>query len=292
MRYVSIPLLAGLLFVAAPSATAQDGPVFYMTQHKIQASRVDSLIALITKYDIPWHGIVADNVDGYKRWHMRHDTGNEYNFMTVTMYPDWDMVRGDEIPFDDYAPQLAASMGMTMEELDAEDERVGPAFEWAYEGSQHTDQIWRPVAQAVKSGAENAEMNPAEVAYMSQFKIQPSRMDSLAALIQTYDAPWHTFVAENVEGYSRTWMRHDTGNEYNFMVVTTYPNWDMMDSVPYDELFPRFAASQGMTMEEAEGMGVEEKFNWAYEGAQHMDQIWRPVVSDEMTMDDKMMDDN
>ncbi len=165
-----------------------------------------------------------------------------------------------------------------------------PAFNWAYGGSQHMDQIWRPIAWARKSGTEDADMTADEVTYMTQFKIEPSRMDSLAALIQTYDAPWHTFVAENVDGYSRTWMRHDTGNEYNLMVVTTYPNWDMVDSVPYNDLFPKFAASMGMTMEEAENQGVEEMFNWAYDGSEHMDQIWRPIVP--AMMGDEMMDDN
>ncbi|MEP0547437.1 MAG: hypothetical protein ABJF88_10935 [Rhodothermales bacterium] len=285
MRYVSLLLLAGFLSPVISPAAAQDGPVFYMTQHKIHQARVDSLTALTEKYDIPWHNFVADNVEGYERWHMRHDTGNEYNFMTVTMYPDWDMVRGDEIPFDDFGPGFAASMGMTVEEMEAEDGMVNTAFEWAYDGSEHIDQIWRPIARAIRSGNEDGDMKPDMVAYMTQFKIKPSRMDSLVALIQTYDVPWHTFVAENVEGYERFWMRHDTGNEYNFMVVTNYPNWDMMDSVPYDELFPKFAASQGMTMEEAEGMGVEEKFNWAYEGAEHMDQIWRPIVAADMGME-------
>ena len=211
--------------------------------------------------------------------------------MTVTMYPNWDMVRGDEIPFDDFAPQMAASMGMTMEELDAEDEMIAPAFQWAYEGSQHIDQIWRPVARAVRSGAEDADMGPDGVAYVTQYKIHPARVDSLASLVETYEAPWQTFVAENVEGYERVWMRHDTGNEYNFMVVTMYPSWDMVDSVPYSDLWPNYLASMGMTMEDAENQGVEDMFNWAFEGSQHMDQIWRPVLP-KMMMDDKMMDDN
>ncbi len=292
MRYLLLTVLAGLALAPSSTAVAQDGPVFYMTQHKIQASHMDSLMALTKKYDIPWHDFVADNVEGYKRWHMRHDTGNEYNFMTVTMYPDWDMVRGDEIPFDDFAPAFAASMDMTVEDMEAEDGMVNAAFEWAYDGSEHMDQIWRPIARAVRSGNEDGDMKPDMVAYMTQFRIKPARMDSLAALIQTYDVPWHTFVAENVEGYERFWMRHDTGNEYNLMVITSYPNWDMVDSVPYDDLFPKFAASMGMTAAEAEAQGVEKMFEWAYEGAHHVDQIWRPVVPDMMDDMMEMSDDN
>lgn len=281
MRYVSLLLLTGLLVAASPTTVAQDGPVFYMTQYDIHPSRVDSLTALTQKYDIPWHNIVANNVEGYKRWHMRHDTGNEFNFMTVTMYPDWDMIRGDEIPYDDFAPQMAEAMGMTMEEMDAEEAMINPAFEWAYEGSQHMDQIWRPMARAVKSGNEDSDMGADVVAYMSQYKINPSRMDSLATLIQTYDAPWHSYVAENVEGYERYWMRHDTGNEYNLMIITVYPNWDMIDSVPFDDLFPGFAASMDMTMEEVEADEdrINAAFGWAYEGARHIDQIWRPITA-------------
>ena len=282
MRYVSVLLLACLLLAAAPSAVAQDGPVFYMTQYKIQQARMDSLAALTQQYDVPWHNHIADNVEGYKRWHMRHDTGNEYNFMTVTRYPNWDMVRGDEIAFNDFGDSFAASLGMTTEELEAEDGMVNEAFTWAYEDNHHIDQIWRPVANAVQSGDEGDDMTEDMVLYMTQYKIMPSRLDSLVSLTQSFDAEWHEYVANNVDGYHRHWMRHDTGNEYNFLIITRYPNWDMVDSMPYDDLFPQWLESKDMTEDEFEAMGMQAKFQWTYEGAEHMDQIWRPIVPDDM----------
>lgn len=123
-------------------------PVFYMSQHKIQWSRMDSLTTLIAEFDVPWHNFIAENVEGYQRWYFQHDTGGEYNLMIVTMYPDWDMVRGDEIPYDELFPQFAASMGMTMEEVEADANGVQAGFQWAYEGSTHMDGIWRPIMAA------------------------------------------------------------------------------------------------------------------------------------------------
>ena len=284
MRSAALLLLAGLVLAATPPAVAQDDEaVYYMTQHKIQPSRMDSLITLTSELDIPWHNFVAENVDGYQRYFMRHDTGNEYNFMVVTRYPDWDTM--DSVPYDELFPQFAASMGT---EPDALDEKYRPGFEWAYEGAQHMDQIWRPVA----STGQNADPSMLQdvVIYVSQYKINPQRVDSLAALVNAYDVGWHGYVAENVEGYERHWMRHDTGNEFNFLIATVYPSWDMVDDMPYEELFPEFVASMGMTVAEAEAMGVQERFQWAFEGAEHIDQIWRPAVTDGGATDQAMND--
>lgn len=150
MRYLIFTLLLGFcLSFSAPQAAAQDmEPVIYMTQYKIQEARMDSLSTLVSQYDLPWHNFISENVEGYQRWYFRHDTGNENNFMIVTMYPDWDMVRGDEIPFADLFPRFVDSIGMTMEEFDAEDGRINSAFQWAYEGAEHMDQIWRPIEVA------------------------------------------------------------------------------------------------------------------------------------------------
>jgi hypothetical protein len=167
MRFLTLFLLAGLLLALhAPSpAVAQDGdPVLYVTQYKINPQRLDSLTTLVAEYDIPWHDFVADHVEGYQRWYFVHDTGTEHNFMIATMYPDWDMVRGDEIPYDDLFVEFAASMGMTMEDAEVL-QGVQEKFEWAYEGSEHFDQIWRPITaedgDAMEEGAEE-EGNPEE----------------------------------------------------------------------------------------------------------------------------------
>ena len=148
MRYVILTIFAGLaLTLCAPAPVAQDmEPVFYMTQYKIDGARLDSLETLVKDFDVPFQAFIAENVEGYQRWFFRHDTGNEYNFMIITRYPDWDMVRGDEIPFSDLLPQFVESMGMTPEELSSLS--VEDQFEWAYEGSTHIDQIWRPVEAA------------------------------------------------------------------------------------------------------------------------------------------------
>ncbi len=53
------------------------------------------------------------------------------------------------------------------------------------------------------------------------------------------------------------------------------------DEIPYSDLWPKFVASMGMTVEEAEARGVGEMFQWAFEGNEHIDQIWRPLTAED-----------
>lgn len=286
MRCLSLLLLAGLLFASAPAVEAQsDGPVIYMTQHRIHPAKMDSLIAMTKALDIPWHNFISENVEGYQRYYMQHDTGNEYNFLIATIYPSWDMV--DSVPMGDLFPQFAASMDMAPDELDA---KYRPGFEWAYEDSEHMDQIWRMVASTGPN--MTPDLLGDAVVYMTQQKVKQPRVDSLASLHSGMDIQWHSFLAENVPGYERHYMRHDTGNEYNYMVVTTYPSWDMVDSMPGgDELGSQFTEKMEMTEEEAGAMmaDMQPRFQWAYEGMRHIDQIWRPIVPE--GMDGEMMEE-
>ena len=281
MRYTLLLLLAGFLLAAAPSAVAQDGPVIYMTQHKINPAKMDSLIAMTKALDIPWHNFISENVEGYQRYYMQHDTGNEYNFLIVTIYPSWDMI--DSVPMEELFPQFAASMDMTPEELGA---KYMPGMEWAYEDSEHMDQIWSMVAS---TGTNLSPETIGEaVVYMTQHKVKQPRVDSLASLHAGIDIEWHKAIAEKVPGYERHYLRHHTGNEYNYMTVTTYPSWDMVDSMPdNDEIAPGFMERVGMTQEEAQASWAEQfrGYDWTNEDARHIDQIWRPIVPDMMDME-------
>jgi hypothetical protein len=148
----SRPLLVAsclvLLAVAlAPAASAQANqaqqPVLYVSQYKIQPARLDSLAVLVREYDIPWHDAIAARVPGYERYYYRHDTGGEYNFVIATLYPDWDFVRGDEIPFEQIWETFSQEHGM----IEADFQRVSEMFNWAYEGSSHVDNIYRPITR-------------------------------------------------------------------------------------------------------------------------------------------------
>lgn len=288
MRPLTLLLLAGLFVVAMPAANAQDDapePVVYMTQHKVNPQRMDSLMTLINEFSVPWQSFISENVEGYQRYFMRHDTGNEYNLLVATIYPSWDMV--DSVPTSELWPQFAATMDMTPQELGA---KYMPGLRWAYEDSQHMDQIWRMVASTGTN--QSPETIGDAVVYMTQQKVKQARVDSLASLHAGIDIEWHKAIAENMPGYERHYMRHDTGNEYNYMVVTTYPSWDMVDSMPgNDEIGPRFMARMGMTEEEAQASWAEQfrGYRWALEGTRHIDQIWRPIVPASMDMDEEMM---
>lgn len=146
MRPLTVSLalaLAVTLLSSGPAAAQDDAPVFYMAQYKVHWQRVDSLRTLVTRYDQPWHDFVADHVEGYQRWYFVHDTGNEYNYMTLTRYPNWDSIRGDEIPYSDLWPRFLESIGMTADEFQESDIQSG--FGWVMGDSQHFDQIWLPI---------------------------------------------------------------------------------------------------------------------------------------------------
>ena len=80
---------------------------------------------------------------GYQRHYMRHDTGDEYNWIVTTTYPNWDMIRGDEMDLDAIYEDFQRREGFS----DEEDARVEAMFEWAFEGASHADNIYRPVTR-------------------------------------------------------------------------------------------------------------------------------------------------
>jgi hypothetical protein len=143
MTRITLSLVSILALLAlAPAARAQeDGAVMYVTQYRIQQSRLDSLVTLIRTYDVPWHAEIAARVPGYQRFFYRHDTGGEYNLVIATLFPNWDMVRGDEIDFDGIWEGYRSRNSITP----AQEEEVNAMFEWAYEGSSHIDNIYRPI---------------------------------------------------------------------------------------------------------------------------------------------------
>jgi hypothetical protein len=138
----------------------------------------------------------------------------------------------------------------------------------------------------------DAQEDDGSVIYMTQHKVHPAKMDSLMTLIQEFSIPWQNFIAENVEGYWRTFSQHDTGNEYNYMIVTTYPSRDTVDSMPEDSEFaPQFMENMEMTEEEARAAWAVqfEGYTWANEDIRHIDQIWRPISRPMNNMDEEMM---
>jgi hypothetical protein len=145
LLHVSCALILAVML--APSAVAQteqaQQPVLYVSQYKINPARLDSLATLTREYDIPWHDAIAARVPGYQRFYYRHDTGNEYNFVIATLYPDWNYVRGDEIPFEEIGEAFSSENDMT----EADFERVSAMFDWAYEGATHIDNIYRPITR-------------------------------------------------------------------------------------------------------------------------------------------------
>ena len=127
------------------------------------------------------------------------------------------------------------------------------------------------------------DMEP--VMYVTSYKIQQARIDSLTTLTQMFDAPWHDFVASRVDGYQRWYYRHDTGDSHNFVIATMYPDWDYvhgneMNMEDHWEAFKETQHYKDMEGQYEEGE-VDAMFRWAYEGAEHVDNIYRPIMAQE-----------
>lgn len=137
----------GVLIVPPQEAVAQEAmePIMYVTQYRIDEARLDSLTTLTAMFDVPWHNFLAERIDGYQRRYYRHDTGGDHNFVISTMYPDWDYVRGDEMDLDTHWEAFKQTEAYTDMESMYEDEDIEAMFNWAYAGSEHQDNIYRPI---------------------------------------------------------------------------------------------------------------------------------------------------
>lgn len=121
------------------------------------------------------------------------------------------------------------------------------------------------------------DLNP--VVYVSEHKIAWDRVDSLRTLTARYDIPWRDYIASKVDGYQRWYFTHDTGDEANYFIVTQYPDWDYVrgDEIDFEALWEEYKEANAITDEDEKG--VEQAFQWAYEGATHTDRILRPITA-------------
>lgn len=92
-------------------------------------------------------------------------------------------------------------------------------------------------------------------------------MDSLATLVEMFDAPWHAFIAERTPGYQRWFYRHDTGDEHNFVIATMYPDWDYVrgDEMDFEALFEAFKSTPAYTRPTEQGYNddqIQAMFEW------------------------------
>lgn len=116
-------------------------------------------------------------------------------------------------------------------------------------------------------GLAQEEEEPTAYWYVTQWQIPWAKVDSLRSLEEQY-TPAIEEAAREVEGtlLDRKVLIHDTGTEWNVMILSKYPSWQAIrdDVNVFERAFP----------DEAQREGIDEAFSWVFEGALHRDAIY------------------
>lgn len=118
------------------NATAQEDektPYWYVTYHKLQWNRVDSLQKLAAKYTKLIVAQAKKNGTILDYNFLIHHTGSDSNVVIMIKYPSWDAI------------DKGAGFGKAFKEIEPDEEKrkeIGKAYNWCFEGSTHTDTIY------------------------------------------------------------------------------------------------------------------------------------------------------
>jgi hypothetical protein len=124
---------------------------------------------------------------------------------------------------------------------------------------------------AVESRVE-AQQQPRDTLvywYVSAFKIPFDRIDSLRTLIRIYELPVVEEAKRGGQLIERNYLVHDTGDEWNFVIVTKWRSWAAIRS---DTSIA--AARVRLMPDSANRAAVGRLFNWAFGPAEHRDNIY------------------
>ncbi len=120
--------------------------------------------------------------------------------------------------------------------------------------------------------AEATAQEPSESPYwyLSHYKVPWAKVDSLVALEQRY-APMvrEELTPEQTGILDRKLLIHDTGNEWNVVIMTKYVSWAAIREDPAVNIM------EAVWPDEAERQRIQAAYNWVYEGAEHWDAIYR-----------------
>jgi hypothetical protein len=105
--------------------------------------------------------------------------------------------------------------------------------------------------------------------YVSAFKIPFERIDSLRTLIRIYEFPVVEEAKRAGQLIERNYLVHDTGDEWNFVIVTKWRSWAAIRS---DTSIA--AARVRLMPDSANRAAVGRLFNWAFGPAEHRDNIY------------------
>lgn len=107
--------------------------------------------------------------------------------------------------------------------------------------------------------------------YVTHWKIAFSKVDSLVSLEKAYSPRFRETVTPEQTGVlDRKVLIHDTGGEATVVIMTKHPTWRAIrEDAPIgnvmEHVFP----------DEPERQGIQEAYQWVFEGAEHWDAIYR-----------------
>jgi len=115
---------------------------------------------------------------------------------------------------------------------------------------------------------DEAEAPEAAWIYISSYKIPWSRVDSLTKLNKLY--PVVAKAKENGTVLDFHMLVHDTGDEYNVVIVNVYESWESMgEGNGFGAAFEELEPDADRRAEVNAGYG------WVFADTEHMDNIYR-----------------
>ena len=122
----------------------------------------------------------------------------------------------------------------------------------------------------VPDGLAAQQETDSPVWYVSHYKVPWARVDSLVTLEQQYAQRVREELTPEQTGIlDRKVLIHDTGTEWNVVIMTKYPSWAAVREEP------PVNAMETLWPDEEERERIQAAFNWVYEGTEHRDAIYR-----------------
>lgn len=108
--------------------------------------------------------------------------------------------------------------------------------------------------------------------YVSSYKIAWEKADSLQTLVKLYTIPILAEVKKAGGLLDYKVLIHNTGDEYNVVIMSKYPSWAAIDKEAGWS-----AAFKMLEPDEAKRKKVYDTFNWVFDGSVHIDNIYTEV---------------
>ncbi|MEJ2541065.1 MAG: hypothetical protein P8188_14020 [Gemmatimonadota bacterium] len=209
---ILIPLLA-IGLGPSPATSQSDAPRLYMSYFKVDFTDMPAWIESYQENDVPLLEAMVDEglILGFGMW--AHDTGGEYNLVSVVATADWNAL-GDF--YDGYFSRIPPeAMTTTMPMI-----------------RKHTDEIW--VIAHPRTGNDTGT-----VVYESAWSVDFDQLEAWEADFERYTQPVLEQAVE--DGLITDWARltHDTGGPWNVKYHYWLNDWD-----DADELIQRIVEGQ------------------------------------------------